>query len=73
MPDRDGDGSDELIVLLSTVTDPTDARADELAAVYHQRWERETGHDQLKPSCADPGRSFARGCRTWSTRRSGPT
>ncbi|MBA2473820.1 MAG: transposase, partial [Pseudonocardiales bacterium] len=48
IPDRAGNGSGELIVLLSTILDPTRARARELAAAYHQRWEEETGNDQLK-------------------------
>jgi hypothetical protein len=56
VPDRDGNGSGELIVLLSTVTDPHDAHADELAAAYHERWEQETGHDQLKTHLRGPGR-----------------
>ena len=56
VPDRDGNGSGELIVLLSTVLDPADARADELASVYHQRWEQETGHDQLKTHLRGPGK-----------------
>ena len=38
VPDRAGSGTGELIVLLSTITDPDDARADELADAYHQRW-----------------------------------
>jgi len=56
IPDRDGSGTSELIVLLSTISDPTDARADELAAGYHQRWEEETGNDQLKTHLRGPGR-----------------
>jgi Insertion element 4 transposase N-terminal len=36
--DRVGNGTEELIVLLSTITNPADARADELAAAYHERW-----------------------------------
>src|SRR5512142_2070527 len=56
VPDRDGNGSGELIVLLTTVTDPADARADELAAAYNQRWEQETGHDQLKTHLRGPGK-----------------
>ena len=56
VPDRDGNGTGELIVLLSTVTDPALARADELAAAYHQRWEEETGNDQLKTHLRGPGR-----------------
>ncbi len=56
VPDRDGNGTGELIVLLTTITDPTAARADELAAAYHQRWEEETGNDQLKTHLRGPGR-----------------
>jgi len=56
VPDRAGNGTSELITLLTTITDPTDAHADELAAVYHQRWEQETGHDQLKTHLRGPGR-----------------
>jgi Insertion element 4 transposase N-terminal/Transposase DDE domain len=56
VPDREGNGDGELIVLLSTVLDPADARADELAGVYHERWEQETGHDQLKTHLRGPGR-----------------
>lgn len=56
IPDRAGNGTGELIVLLTTITDPADARADELAVAYHQRWEQETGHDQLKTHLRGPGR-----------------
>jgi hypothetical protein len=56
VPDRDGSGTGELIVLLSTILDPADARADELAAGYHERWEEETGNDQLKTHLRGPGR-----------------
>jgi hypothetical protein len=57
--DREGNGTGELIVLLSTIIDPAGdrgARADELTAAYHQRWEQETGHDQLKTHLRGPGR-----------------
>jgi hypothetical protein len=56
IPDRVGSGTGELIVLLTTITNPRDARADELAAAYHQRWEEETGNDQLKTHLRGPGR-----------------
>jgi Insertion element 4 transposase N-terminal/Transposase DDE domain len=56
VPDRVGAGTGELVVLLSTTTDPGDARADELAAAYHQRWEEETANDQLKTHLRGPGR-----------------
>jgi len=56
VPDREGNGSGELIVLLTTLTDPADARADDLAAGYHERWEQETGHDQLKTHLRGPAK-----------------
>jgi hypothetical protein len=56
VPDRDGDGNDELICLITTVTDPRGAPADLLAATYHERWEHETGNKQLKASLRGPGR-----------------
>ena len=56
VPDRAGNGTGELIVLLTTITDPAEARADELAAGYHQRWEEETANDQLKTHLRGPGR-----------------
>jgi hypothetical protein len=56
VPDRVGNGTGELIVLLSTILDPGDARADELAVAYHQRWEEETANDQLKTHLRGPGR-----------------
>lgn len=56
VPDRAGNGDDELTVLLTTITDPADARADDLAAIYHQRWEEETTFAQLKTHLRGPGR-----------------
>ena len=56
VPDRAGNGAGEVIVLLTTICDPADARADELAAAYHQRWEEETGNDQLKTHLRGPGK-----------------
>ncbi len=56
VPDRDGNGTGELVVLLTSITDPADARADELADTYHWRWEEETSNDQLKTHLRGPGR-----------------
>lgn len=56
IPDRAGNGTGDLIVLLTTVLDPGAARADELAEAYHLRWEHETGNDQLKTHLRGPGR-----------------
>lgn len=52
VPARDGK---ELICLITSITDPAAARADELAPAYHQRWEEETGNDQLKTHLRGPG------------------
>jgi hypothetical protein len=59
VPDRVGSGTGEVIVLLTTVLDlggDDGARADELAAAYHERWEQETANDQLKTHLRGPGR-----------------
>jgi hypothetical protein len=56
VPDRDGDGTGELIALITTITDPRVAPALLLAEAYHQRWEHETGNDQLKTHLRGPGR-----------------
>jgi hypothetical protein len=52
--DRDGDG--ELIALITTITGPAAAPAQELAQAYCQRWEEETGNDQLKTCLRGPGK-----------------
>jgi hypothetical protein len=56
VPDRTGNGTGELIALLTTITDPGHAGADEPATAYHQRWEEETGNDQLKTHLRGPGK-----------------
>lgn len=59
VPDRAGNGTGELIAVLSTITElagPDGARADELAVAYQQRWEEETANDQLKTHLRGPGR-----------------
>ncbi len=55
IPDRDGGGSGDLIALITTITDPAAASASDLAAAYCQRWEEETGNDQLKTCLRGPG------------------
>ena len=56
VPGREGDGKGELIALITTITDPREAPAAVLAEGYHQRWEHETGNDQLKTHLRGPGR-----------------
>ena len=38
VPDREGDGKDEIIALITTITEFTDAPAGILARGYHERW-----------------------------------
>jgi hypothetical protein len=56
VPDRVGDGKDELIALVTTITDLRQAPAPALAAAYHERWEHETGNAQLKTYLRGPGK-----------------
>ena len=56
VPDRDGNGKNERIILVTTITDPRQASAAVLARAYHQRWEHETGNAQLKTCLRGPGR-----------------
>lgn len=41
-------GAEPLYRLLTTILDPVQAPAEELAALYHERWEIETALDELK-------------------------
>jgi hypothetical protein len=56
VPDREGDGKDELIALVTTILDFRDAPARALAAAYHERWEHETANAQLKTYLRGPGK-----------------
>jgi hypothetical protein len=52
VPDRRG----EHIRLITSLLDPDEASAEQLAACYHERWEAETGYRQLKAQLRGPGR-----------------
>jgi hypothetical protein len=56
VPDRDGNGQDERIILVTTITDARLAPAQDLARAYHRRWEHETGNAQLKTYLRGPGK-----------------
>jgi hypothetical protein len=56
VPDREGDGKDELITLVTTIAEYRDAPAATLAGAYHERWEHETGNAQLKTQLRGPGK-----------------
>jgi hypothetical protein len=61
VPDREGDGKDEIIALITTILDFRDAAAPVLAAAYHERWEHETGNQQLKTYLRGPGKILRSG------------
>jgi hypothetical protein len=48
VPDRAGNGKHETIRLITSILDPTDASAIELAGAYHERWEFEGLIDEIK-------------------------
>jgi hypothetical protein len=48
VPDREGNGKHEIIRLITTVLDPQEIPAIELAAAYHERWEFEGLIDEIK-------------------------
>ena len=56
IPDREGNGTGELICVITSVLDPAEATAEELAAAYHERWECEHLIDEVKTHQRGPGR-----------------
>jgi hypothetical protein len=48
------EGSEPVYRLATTILDPDKAPADELAALYHERWEIETAFDELKTHLRGP-------------------
>jgi IS4 transposase len=42
------DGKDEIFCLITTIADPDQASAVELAEAYNQRWELESSFDEIK-------------------------
>lgn len=56
IPDRAGNGTGELICLLTSILDPRDVSAVELAGAYHERWEYEGLIDEIKTHQRGPAR-----------------
>jgi hypothetical protein len=56
IPDRIGNGKHEIVKLITTILDPTEAFAVELAAAYHERWEIEAIFDEIKTHQRGPAR-----------------
>ena len=70
----DGRGDHETYRLLTTILDPTEASAEELALAYGQRWEIESAFDELKThQRGPPGPCCARSHPSSSIKRSGDT
>jgi hypothetical protein len=56
IPDREGNGTGELICLITSILDPCEATAIELATAYHERWESETSFREKKTYLRRSGR-----------------
>src|SRR5262249_20339170 len=56
IPDREGNGTGELICLITSILDPSDVTAIELATAYHERWESETSFREKKTFLRGSGR-----------------
>jgi hypothetical protein len=56
VPDRVGDGNDELITLITSILDLRQAPAADLAQAYHERWESEGANKQIKAQLRGPGK-----------------
>lgn len=56
IPDREGNGTGELICLITSILDHGDATAIELATAYHERWESETNYREKKTYLRRSGR-----------------
>ncbi|HEX5996443.1 MAG TPA: IS4 family transposase [Jiangellales bacterium] len=54
--DTPGAGAGDPIRLITTIVDPAQASAGQLAQAYHERWEHETGNGQIKTYLRGPGR-----------------
>jgi hypothetical protein len=61
VPDRPGNGKNELVTLVTTITDVRLAPAAALAGAYHERWEHESGNAQLKTYLRGPGKVLRSG------------
>jgi hypothetical protein len=56
VPDREGNGTGEIICVMTSILDPVEATAEELAAAYHERWECEGLIDEAKTHQRGPAR-----------------
>jgi hypothetical protein len=56
IPDREGNGTGELVCLITSILDPVEVTAVELATAYHERWESETSFREKKTYLRRSGR-----------------
>lgn len=56
IPDREGNGSSDLVCVITSILQPAQATAEELAAAYHERWECEGLIDEVKTHQRGPAR-----------------
>jgi Insertion element 4 transposase N-terminal/Transposase DDE domain len=56
IPGREGSAAGEIICVITSVLDPAEATAEELAAAYHERWECENLIDEVKTHQRGPAR-----------------
>src|SRR6266536_1000770 len=54
--DREGNGTGELVCLITSILDPAEVTAIELATAYHERWESETSFREKKTYLRRSGR-----------------
>ena len=69
----DGRANPQSYRLFTTLLDPDETSATDLAAAYHERWEIELTFDELKTHQRGPAWCCGRSPRTWPSRRSGDT
>ncbi len=56
VPDRVGNSTGELICVITSILEPSEATAEELAAAYHERWECENLIDEVKTHQRGPAK-----------------
>jgi hypothetical protein len=56
IPDRVGSGTGEIVCVMTSILDPRQATAEQLAAAYHERWECENLIDEVKTHQRGPAR-----------------
>jgi hypothetical protein len=56
IPDREGNGTNEIMCVMTSILDPAQGTAEELAAAYHERWECENLIDEIKTHQRGPAK-----------------